>query len=389
MANTSPGFNRPLAASALVVLSLAAGSLAASSPAQALEVSDFVARTHALAEAEQREYGVPASVAIAQSMLETGYGESELATKANNWFGIKCFSKPSPLQNGCYEIDTTEYDENGNPYIETARFRSYDDIAKSFLDHGRFLTVHSRYAEAFNYTDDPDRFIVEVHKAGYATDPEYSNKIIRLMQRYDLYQYNDQGNSADPTPTPTPEPTATPTPTPTPEPTAIPTPEATATPTPKPTAAPTPTATPKPTAAPTPTPTPKPTATPTPTVAPKPTATPTIIAEPTALTAPVEQRAVRAKPDAATDSGAVEPRGVVAANQPEATVGVYSAGRYGAEANAATAAGADAASQERSGDGEPNNAATQQQPAAKATQQPAGASQPRPAVSPKLPETGN
>ncbi len=316
MANTSPGFNRQLAASALVVLSLAAGSLAASSPAQALEASDFVARTHALAEAEQREYGVPASVAMAQSMLETGYGESELATKANNWFGIKCFSKLSPLQNGCYEIETTEYDENGNPYIETARFRAYDDIAKSFLDHGRFLTVHSRYAEAFNHTDDPDQFIREVHKAGYATDPEYSNKIIRLMQRYDLYRYNDPSNSADPTPTPTPEPTATPTPT----------------------------------------------------VAPKPTATPSATAEPKSPTAPVEQRAVRAKPVAATDRGAAEPRGVVATNQPEATVGVYSAGGYSAGVNAA---------------------ATPQRPAAKATQQPAGASQPRPAVSPKLPETGN
>ena len=63
-------------------------------------------------------------------------------------------------------------------------------MEKSFLDHGRLLDYADRYNAAFEYPNDPDRFIREVHKAGYATDPNYSKSVIALMQRYNLYRYD-------------------------------------------------------------------------------------------------------------------------------------------------------------------------------------------------------
>ena len=87
-------------------------------------------------------------------------------------------------------MQTIEYDANGNAYTTTAKFRKYDTSELSFIDHGRFLSISSRYAKAFNYTNNPDRFIYEVHMGGYATDPLYANKVINLMERYSLYQYN-------------------------------------------------------------------------------------------------------------------------------------------------------------------------------------------------------
>lgn len=159
-------------------------------PAAALDAPTFIAKTVAWAQAEERTYGVPTSVALAQAMLESGMGESGLTKNANNWFGIKCFAKVSPYQNGCYSISTREYDANGNMYTTTAKFRKYDTPELSFIDHGYFLRNVSRYANAFNYTNDPDRFIVEVHLAGYATDPTYANMIINVMVRHNLYQYN-------------------------------------------------------------------------------------------------------------------------------------------------------------------------------------------------------
>lgn len=173
-----------------MVLALAAVMLPAPRPAAALDAATFVSRTAAWAQAEEREYGVPASVAIAQAMLESGMGESGLTKNANNWFGIKCSSTASPYQNGCYSVSTTEYDANGSAYTTTASFRKYDTPEKSFIDHGYFLSRLTRYAKAFSYTNNPDRFIVEVHLGGYATDPQYANKVINLMTKYNLYQHN-------------------------------------------------------------------------------------------------------------------------------------------------------------------------------------------------------
>jgi flagellar protein FlgJ len=66
----------------------------------------------------------------------------------------------------------------------------YRSSARSFRDHGRFLTVNSRYERAFDFTNNPNRFAREIHKAGYATSPTYSDNLISLMRTHDLYRFD-------------------------------------------------------------------------------------------------------------------------------------------------------------------------------------------------------
>lgn len=146
----------------------------------------FAARRAA---ASHRDFGVPISVSIAQAINESGWGRSSLTVEGNAYFGIKCFGTPGPIAAGCRPYRTSECDRNGcGPTVAT--FRVYPLASRSFLDHGRFLAVTPRYRRAFAYTRNPDRFAREIHRAGYATDPAYSDKLINLMRRYDLYRYD-------------------------------------------------------------------------------------------------------------------------------------------------------------------------------------------------------
>ncbi len=143
------------------------------------------------AQASQAETGVPASVTIAQAILESGWGDKHIGS-ANNYFGIKCqrngtyFGK---VATGCVLVDTQEWD--GSKYISVkSYFRTYASMTDSFRDHGHFFLENARYAEAMKHTDDPDTFAREIHKAGYATGPNYADSLISLMKRYDLYRYD-------------------------------------------------------------------------------------------------------------------------------------------------------------------------------------------------------
>ncbi|WP_433382294.1 sporangiospore maturation cell wall hydrolase GsmA [Actinoplanes sp. CA-142083] len=138
-----------------------------------------------------REYGVPASVTIAQAILESGWGRSSLSVTDGNYFGIKCQgSNYGTLAKGCHVYNTTECDKAGKCFATTGSFRIYANMANSFRDHGNFLRVNSRYKPAFTYTKDANKFIWQVWKAGYATDPNYYTKITTLMASYNLYQYD-------------------------------------------------------------------------------------------------------------------------------------------------------------------------------------------------------
>ena len=160
------------------------------------------------AQDNEKATGIPASVAIGQAALETGWGQSRMAQEPiNSYFSIKCTSTASPYQTGCVSIDSYEYDAQGNKTLQTSRFRTYATVGDSLLDYGRLLSTASRYKPAFAYTDDADQFIREVHKAGYATDPEYANTVIGIMGRYGLYQYNLVAKAPKPAPS-TPEPSA-------------------------------------------------------------------------------------------------------------------------------------------------------------------------------------
>tara|TARA_B100000029_G_scaffold209158_1_gene207010 strand:- start:905 stop:1288 length:384 start_codon:yes stop_codon:yes gene_type:complete len=120
-------------------------------------------------------YKIPASITIAQGILESGYGEATLAKKANNHFGIKCHR-----------------DWNGKKIFhdddeENECFRSYRNPVKSYKDHSLFLVNRDRYRFLFDLNrKDYKSWAEGLKKAGYATDPEYAKKLISLIERFNL-----------------------------------------------------------------------------------------------------------------------------------------------------------------------------------------------------------
>ncbi|MFT3887538.1 MAG: peptidoglycan-binding protein [Arachnia sp.] len=296
---------RWLRITSLTLLVAMVATIAGVVPAQASRQSDFIASLVEAAQENEEKTGIPASVAIGMAALETGWGGSKMTGEyvvdkglptektyqVNTLFNIKCTATPSPYQTGCVPVRTAEYRSDGSKYYIVDEFRTYASWGDSLLDYGRLLTSLSRYRSAFDYTDYPDQFVIQVHRGGYATDPSYATTVIGIMKSYNLYRYNVSGAGAGtppgappaltpkptPSPTPSPSPSKTPTPTPTPTKTPTPAPTKTATPAPTKTAtpAPTKTATPTPTKTATPTPTKTPAPTPTKTATPKPTPTPT------------------------------------------------------------------------------------------------------------------
>ena len=274
----------------------------ASSPATAVGGTDadqaFIGTVVPGAVAAQRRYGVPASVTIAQAIDESGWGRSNLATQDHNLFGIK---GTGPA--GSDAQQSAEY-VNGQPVTSTSSFRVYRNAAESIDDHGRLLASSQYYRQAMADRRDPNAFADDLTGV-YATDPGYGQKLINLMQRYDLYRYDTATPApAAPAAHAAPSRAATPggasipglqhAPAPTDstqpaEPAAPATPAPGATKAPGPTPAPTrtrgPTTTPPPTTSPPPTTTPGPT-TPAPTTTPGPTMTPGTMTTPRPTTAP-------------------------------------------------------------------------------------------------------
>lgn len=135
----------------------------------------------ALGKEVQAQYGIPYQVVVAQACLESGFGQSGLTQKALNCFGYKTGSSKVPY----VTMETTEY-RNGVRGREPARFRSYSSLRDSFMDYGRLLSGAPRYKKAFDYKDNPKRFLEEVIKAGYATDPSYVAKAEKTVATYGL-----------------------------------------------------------------------------------------------------------------------------------------------------------------------------------------------------------
>jgi uncharacterized protein YraI len=159
--------------------------------APTLTPDEFIAAAAPGAQQGWRQYGVPASVTIAQAILESGWGRSGLSAVDRNYFGIKCQNGYYGTHaNGCHVYTTTECDKAGRCFETQDAFRTYASMARSFADHGHFLRTNKRYAPAFAHTKDPDNFIAQVWKAGYATDPKYVAKVTGIMTTYDLYRYD-------------------------------------------------------------------------------------------------------------------------------------------------------------------------------------------------------
>ena len=128
-----------------------------------------------------RKFGIPASIVLAQGILESGAGQSELTQAANNHFGIKC--------NSDWLGETVRHDDDKSQEC----FRKYNNSAESFDDHARFLTGKSRYASLFDLPkDDYIGWANGLRAAGYATDPQYPQKLISSIERYELRQYDAQ-----------------------------------------------------------------------------------------------------------------------------------------------------------------------------------------------------
>jgi flagellar protein FlgJ len=148
---------------------------------------DFIMALVPDARASQRQTGVPASVTLAQAILESDWGRSSLSRDANNLFGIKAFNGPGSA--GVYEASTWEVYGGQNATV-VAGFKAYRSIADSVADHGRWFLDNWRYQDAMAVKDDPRAFAYAINAAGYATDPAYAPKLIGLMDRFNLYAYD-------------------------------------------------------------------------------------------------------------------------------------------------------------------------------------------------------
>lgn len=142
-------------------------------------MSDYIATFAEVAQREMKAYGIPASIKLAQGLLESGYGQGELAQKTNNHFGIKCHTGWEG------EYDFHDDDAKGEC------FRKYNHPMYSYRDHSIFLTTRSRYAFLFDYdTTDYKSWAKGLRKAGYATDKKYPQKLIYLIEKHRLYEYD-------------------------------------------------------------------------------------------------------------------------------------------------------------------------------------------------------
>lgn len=142
-------------------------------------VDQYIETFVEIAQFEMKAYGIPASITLAQGMLESGFGKGALAVKTNNHFGIKCHTGWQG------DFDHHDDDEKGEC------FRKYNHPMYSYRDHSIFLTTRSRYSFLFDLrTDDYKGWAKGLRQAGYATDKRYPQKLIGLIERYDLGQYD-------------------------------------------------------------------------------------------------------------------------------------------------------------------------------------------------------
>jgi len=151
--------------------------------------ADFIDTVGAAAHRSSQTTGVPASVTVAQAILESDWGRSRLSREGNNLFGIKALgSVTGPA--GVVTLATWEHVDTGDVVVD-APFKAYYTLEQSIDDHGGFFTRNKRYRAALAVADDARAFAREIQDAGYATDPSYASKLIELMDRYDLYRFDD------------------------------------------------------------------------------------------------------------------------------------------------------------------------------------------------------
>lgn len=146
---------------------------------QRMSTAEYINLYKDIAVEKMNTYGIPASITLAQGILESGTGNSELALKANNHFGIKCgrsWTGPS-----------VAHDDDADDEC----FRKYASVEESYRDHSIFLRESKRYASLFELSKtDYEGWAKGLKAAGYATNPKYAHMLIDLIGRYRLYEYD-------------------------------------------------------------------------------------------------------------------------------------------------------------------------------------------------------
>src|SRR5690606_3580331 len=144
-------------------------------------IRNYIEQYKEIAKDNMRTHGIPASITLAQGILESGSGNGRLAKEANNHFGIKCHTG--------WTGEKIHHDDDALQEC----FRKYRHASESFRDHSLFLTSRSRYSDLFLLKKgDYQSWAKGLRKAGYATDPKYPDKLISLIERYQLYRYDDE-----------------------------------------------------------------------------------------------------------------------------------------------------------------------------------------------------
>ena len=161
--------------SALVALLMPLAVLSAADDAY----KKYIEKYSDLAVKEMKRTGVPASISLAQGLLESNAGRSTLAKKGNNHFGIKCHND--------WTGKTMRMDDDRRREC----FRVYPNVEASYRDHSDFLRSNDRYKALFELKkDDYKGWARGLKKSGYATDPAYANKLIAIIEEYELYRFD-------------------------------------------------------------------------------------------------------------------------------------------------------------------------------------------------------
>ena len=145
------------------------------------QYEDYIKKYRELAVEEMKKYHIPASITLAQGLLESGVGQSTLARKSNNHFGIKCGSD--------WRGKTVSHDDDARGEC----FRAYKHPKESYEDHSKFLAGRSRYASLFKLKiTDYKGWARGLKKAGYATNPRYADQLIGIIELYELHKYDEK-----------------------------------------------------------------------------------------------------------------------------------------------------------------------------------------------------
>ncbi|KAF2515189.1 glucosaminidase domain-containing protein [Flavobacterium foetidum] len=152
-------------------------------------ITDYVLQYKEIAMGNMKTYGIPASIILAQGILESGAGRGDLAVEANNHFGIKCHKD--------WLGESVRHDDDAAQEC----FRKYPQASESYRDHALFLVGKKRYESLFAYEkDDYKAWAKGLRACGYATDPNYPDKLISYIERYNLHQYDCQVTGKNYTP---------------------------------------------------------------------------------------------------------------------------------------------------------------------------------------------